>query len=131
MTRWHAPETAYTNLRSRLQVASAERSGFQQLFKQISKVGIEATTDEEMRKNMLQARIDNARNGMTAALHEIGTAVDLYYTSEEKRQFATSFVQPKRVGMTKREVDEFEMPLTEAAALPEQEMRWRTESLSY
>src|SRR5260370_1517750 len=130
MTRGSDTETAYTTLRSRLQVASAEPSGFQQLFKQISKVGIEATTDEEMRKNMLQARIDNARNGMTAALHEIGTAVDLYYTSEEKLQFATSFVETKRVGMTKEDVEEFWLPLTEAAVLPEQEMRWRYELLS-
>src|SRR5260370_35788852 len=105
MTRLRDPETAYTTLRSRRQVASAEPSGFQQLFKQISKVGIEATTEEEMRKNMLQPRIDTARNGMIAALQQIGTAVDLYYTPEKKLQFATSFVDTKRVGMTKEDVE--------------------------
>src|SRR5260370_40129764 len=68
---------------------------------------------------------------MPAALHEIGTAVDLYYTAEEKLQFATSFVEIKRVGMTKEDVEEFWLPLTEAAVLPAQEMRGRHELVSH
>lgn len=130
MTRRREPETAYKALQSRLQVASEEPAGFQQFFKQIFKGGIEATTNEEMRKNMLQTRINNARQGMTAALRDMGATVDLYYTPEEKLQFATSFVEGKRVGMTKEDVEEFWLPLTEAAVLPEQEVRWRYELLS-
>ena len=81
-------------------------------------------SDQDMLKRASEnARRDNARRGMASALRDMGATVDKYFSPEEREQFATYWVQ--KPPATVSDVNDFLIPLAQAAHLPELEARWR------
>jgi cellulose synthase operon protein C len=112
-----------------MQTAVADASSNLPIIKeQVEKQGIAAATDAQWRERVRQTRIATARNGMAAALAEMGNAVNTHFTPEERSSFA-SFAESKRKGMNLDDLEKFAIPMAESAALSDQEARWRFEAM--
>ena len=125
MTRLRQQEAAYATLQKALDDSTA---GLPVLEQQVQKQGIAGLTDAQWREHVHDNRIRTARNGMTAALQEMGSTVNTYFTPEERLAFA-HFAESKRSGMNRDDLEAFAIPLAESAALADQEARWRFEWL--
>jgi predicted Zn-dependent protease len=123
MTRLRQQEKAYTTLRTAL---SAAASSVPVVKEQVAKEGIAGISDKEWRERTLQVRKDNARNGMQAAMTEMGSAVARYFTPEEKVSFV-AFAQTLRTPMNFEEVNFIALPLMHSAGLAQEEARCRYE----
>ena len=123
MTRLRQQEKAYTTLRTAL---SAAASSVPVVKEQVAKEGIAGISDKEWRERTLQVRKDNARNGMQAAMTEMGSAVARYFTPEEKVSFA-AFTRTLRTPMNFEEVNFIVLPLMHSAGLAQEEARCRYE----
>jgi tetratricopeptide (TPR) repeat protein len=123
MTRLRQHEQAYSTLEKSLADAS---SNLPVLKEQVAREGITAITNAHWRERVRQTRIETARDGMTVALTEMGNTVNLYFTPEERLTFA-HFAESKKSGMKFADVEKFAIPLAQAAALADQEARWRFE----
>jgi cellulose synthase operon protein C len=123
MTRLRQHEQAYATMQTAVADASAN---LPVLKEQIEKQGIAAVTDQRWRDRLLQSRINTARDGMAAALGEMGDTVNTYFTPEERGAFAT-FAEALCKSMSPADVEKFAIPLAERAALSDQESRWRFE----
>jgi predicted Zn-dependent protease len=121
MTRLRQQDKAYAALQGTLSSAS---SALPVIKEQAAKEGIAAVTDREWRQRTQQTRLNNARNGMRAALAEMGATVAHYYTPEEKTSFA-QFAQTVRAPMNFEDTNLFAFPLVQNAGLAEVEARWR------
>jgi predicted Zn-dependent protease len=127
MTRLRQQEAAFTTLQKALDEATAS---LPVLKEQMEKQGITGMTDARWRENTRRNRIETARTGMTAALREMGSAVNTYFTPEERLAFAL-FAESRRAGMSLDDVDNFAIPLAESVALADQEAQWRFEWLMH
>jgi predicted Zn-dependent protease len=127
MTRLRQHEPACTILQKALADAA---SSLPVLKEQVARQGISGLTDEKWRNHMHEMRIQSARNSMTAALMEMGSAVNTYFTPEERLNFA-HFAESLRAGMNAEDVDKFAIPLARSANLSEQEARWEFEVLMH
>lgn len=125
MTRLRQYSEAYTTLQKALDAASSELPA---LKDQVAKQGLTGISDSEWRENRRRVRTEAARNATRAALEEIGSTENLYYTPEERLAFA-HFAESKRAGMTADNVERFAIPLAESGALAYQEALWRYELL--
>ena len=122
MTRLRRHEQAYATMQSALSDAN---SSLPVIKEQLAKQGIVAgLTDSEWRRHEREVRARTARNGMSAALDEIGTTANAYFTPEERLTFA-QFAEDRERGMNPEDIEEFAIPLVRSANLPEQEVRWR------
>ena len=95
MTRLRRQEQAYAALQKGL---AASTANLPVLKEQVEKEGVAGITDAKWRENQRLLRMETARNGMTGALQEIGTAVNTYFTPEERLTFA-HFAESKRAAM--------------------------------
>ena len=120
MTRLRRQDAAYATLQQGLTAASAALPVVEQ---QVARQGVAAVTDSEWRRRVRESRIQNARNGMRAALVEIGHTAAMYFTPEERAGFAL-FAQKLHEPMDMTDVEFFAVPLAEAAGLEELEARW-------
>ena len=120
MTRLRREESAYAVLQQGLSAATAALPVVEQ---QVAREGIAAVTDAEWRKRVHESRIQNARNGMRAALVAMGQAAATYFTPEEKATLA-QFAQKLREPMDMTDVESFAVPFAEAAGLRELQARW-------
>jgi tetratricopeptide (TPR) repeat protein len=112
-------------LSATLQKALDEASASLPVLKeQVERQGIGGMTDAQWRENTRRSRIATARNGMVSALDEMGSAVNAYFTPEERLGFA-QFAETKHHGMTLEDQGMFAVPLAVSAALADQESRWR------
>ena len=68
------------------------------LKEQMEKEGVAGITDAKWREHQRRIRMETARTGMTGALREMGSAVNTYFTPEERLAFA-HFAESKRNGM--------------------------------
>jgi cellulose synthase operon protein C len=126
LTRLRQQETALATLQNALSGAS---SSLPVIKEQILKQGVSAATDREWRQRQKEARMENARQGMRLALVEMGSAVDRYFTPEEKVSF-TQFAEKLHASMTAQDLlESFAIPLVESAGLAEKEAAWRYELL--
>ena len=125
MTRLRQQDQAYSTLQKALADASAELPLLKQ---QVQHQGITGLTDSQWRENVRRNRIDTARNGLEAALQEIGSAVDMYFTPEERLNFA-QFAESKQRAMTPDDSEKFAIPLAVSAELADQEAKWRFDGL--
>jgi predicted Zn-dependent protease len=123
MTRLRQHEQAFTILQKALDESAAN---LPVLKEQVEKQGVAGLTDAQWRESIRRSRIETARTGMVGALQEMGSAVNTYFTPEERLAFA-HFAESKRSGMTLDDVEKFAIPLAESAALADQEARWRFE----
>jgi cellulose synthase operon protein C len=123
LTRLRQHESAFATLQKALNESA---NNLPVLKEQIEKQGIAAIADSQWRDNTRRSRIETARNGMEAALQEMGGAVNTYFTPEERLAFA-HFAESKRSGMTLEDVDRFAIPLAESASLADQEAQERFE----
>jgi predicted Zn-dependent protease len=123
MTRLRQQERAYATLQGTLNEAS---SSLPVLKEQLARQGISAITDKEWRERARENRVRIARDGLRSALSEMGSAVSIYFTPEEKVAFA-QFAETRRAGMGLADVDAFAVPLAQSAGLAELEARWRYE----
>jgi predicted Zn-dependent protease len=121
MTRLRQHEQAYATLQKALADSTAT---LPVLKEQVEKVGVTGISDAKWRENQRHTRMETARNGMTGALQELGSAVNTYFTPEERLTFA-HFAESKRDGMSAADLEKFAVPLAESAALADQEARWR------
>ena len=125
MTRLRQQQAAYATLQKALEESAASLPVLKQ---QVEKQGVAGLTDVQWRENVRQSRIQTGRSGMENALHEMGTAVNTYFTPEERLAFA-QFADSIRSAMSIDDVDRFAIPLAVNATLAEQEARWRFEVL--
>ena len=125
MTRLRRHEQAFATLQKALDESAAN---FPVLKEQMEKQGITGITDAQWRENVRRHRIQTARTGMAKALQEMGSAVNTYFTPEERLAFA-HFAESKRSGMSFDDLERFAIPLAESASLADQEARWRFEWL--
>ncbi len=125
MTHLRQQELAYATLQTALTDSTAT---LPVLEEQLSKQGIGGMTDAKWREHQRSMRLETARNGMAAALQELGSTANTYFTPEERLAFAR-FVESKRAGMDTADLEKFAIPLAESAALADQEARWRFELL--
>jgi predicted Zn-dependent protease len=123
MTRLRQQQQAYTAMRSALLDSSSD---LPVLKEQIAKQGITSITDERWRERVRQTRIETARNGMSAVLEEMGNTVNAYFTPEERLAFA-GFAESTRQGLNLADLEKFEVPLAQSAALADKEAQWRFE----
>ncbi len=123
LTRLRQHEQAYVTLHKALDESSANLPVIKE---QMVKQGIAGMTDAQWRENTRRTRIETARTGMASALQEMGSAVNTYFTPEERLAFA-HFAESKRSGMALDDVGSFAIPLTVNAALADQEAHWRFE----
>lgn len=123
MTRLRQPEIAFAALQKALEESGAN---LPVLEAQMQKQGITGLTDAQWRENMRRRRIETARTGMTAALQEMGSVVNNFFTPEERVAFA-HFVESKCSGMNVGDLESFAIPLAQSASLSDQEARWRFE----
>jgi tetratricopeptide (TPR) repeat protein len=121
MTRLRRHEQAYGTMQTALADAAAN---LPVLKEQLARQGISGLTDEQWRKRERDLRIETARNGMAGILDEMGTAVDTYFTPEQRLAFA-QFAEAKRNSMNSTDVEKFAIPLARAAHLADQEAQWR------
>jgi tetratricopeptide (TPR) repeat protein len=127
MTRLRLHEEAFATLQKALEEASAN---LPVLAEQVQKQGIAGITDAQWRDNARRRRIETARAGMAGALQEMGSAVNAYFTPEERMAFA-HFAESKRSGMMLDDVEMFAISLAESASLADQEAHWRFELLMH
>jgi hypothetical protein len=123
MTLLRQQEQAYAVLQKALEEAKLELPVVKE---QVEKKGISGLTDAQWRENVRNKRIETSRNGMEAALQEMGSTVNKYFTPEERLAFA-QFADSKRSGMSFDDLDKFLIPLAINAGLADQEARWRFE----
>jgi tetratricopeptide (TPR) repeat protein len=123
MTRLRQHEHSYATLQKALEESAANLPVIKE---QMEKVGITGLTDAQWRENVRRGRIETARSGMAGALEEMGSAVNAYFTPEERLAFA-HFAESKRAGMSASDVSGFAIPLAINAALADQEAHWRFE----
>jgi tetratricopeptide (TPR) repeat protein len=121
MTRLRQHEQAYATLQKALADSTAT---LPVLKEQVEKEGVTGLTDAQWREHQRLLRMETARNGMTGALQELGSAANLYFTPEERLAFA-HFAESKRTGMNAADLEKFAIPLVESAALADQEAHWR------
>lgn len=124
MTRMRQQEEAYQKLQS----AMASAKQLPSLAQQVAQNGIEAATSSELRKNLLATRTGNARNGLMACMREMGTAVNRYFTPEERVVFAKS-LETKSAGMTTTEAYDYLLPAAEKAVLPDLQVKLMTAAI--
>jgi cellulose synthase operon protein C len=121
MTRLRQHEQAYATLQKALADSTAT---LPVLKEQVEKEGVSGLTDAQWREHQRLVRMQTARDGMTGALQELGSAANIYFTPEERLSFA-HFAESKRAGMNAADLEKFAIPLAESAALAEQEEHWR------
>ena len=120
MTRLRQEEAAYSVLQQGLSAASAALPVVEQ---QVAREGIAAVTDSEWRKRVRESRIQNARNGMRAALVEMGHTAANYFTPEEIATFS-QFAQKLREPMDMTDVEFLAIPFAESAGLQGLQAHW-------
>ncbi len=123
MTRLRQQQTAYATLQKALADSAAT---LPVLKEQLEKQGVVGVTDARWRENVRQNRIQTARNGMESAMHEMGAAVNNYFTPEERLEFAR-FADSIHGAMRTDDIEKFAIPLAVNANLADQEARWRFE----
>ena len=123
MTRLRQHEQAFATLQK---ARNESMASLPVLKEQVQKQGVAGITDTQWRERTRRSRIEVARNGMTAALREMGSAVNTYFTPEERLAFA-HYAESVRSGMPIDDVEAFAIPLAESASLADQEARWRFE----
>ena len=125
MTRLRQCDKAYERMSTAVSDAASEVNIVEQ---QIARQGIGAITDRQWRTRTTLSRTQTAATGMTAVMHEMGNAVNTYFTPEERVAFA-SFAEARRKDkdMNTVGVESSLIPLAETAGLADQEARWRFE----
>ncbi|HZI55785.1 MAG TPA: hypothetical protein VFF39_03365, partial [Verrucomicrobiae bacterium] len=124
MTRLRQQEAAY----QKLQAAMAGARQLPSLAQQVAKNGIEAVTNTELKKNLLARRTSTARDGLIACMREMGTAVNQYFTPEERVAFAKS-LETKSAVMARAEAYDYILPAAEKAVLPDLQIKLLTAAL--
>ena len=125
LTRLRQHDQAYATLQKALEESAAELPVVKE---QVERQGVSGLTDAQWRENTRRARIETARNGMASALQEMGSAVNTYFTPEERLTFS-HFAESKRAGMSIEDVAKFAIPLAMSSALADQEAHWRFDVL--
>ena len=120
-TRLRHHGQVFTVLETGLKDSSATLPVFQA---QLARSGLAGLTDSQWRENVRLRRIENARAGMRSALEEMGSAVNAYFTPEERLSFA-QLAESKCNSMPPSDIEEFAIPLAMSASLADQESRWR------
>jgi predicted Zn-dependent protease len=126
LTRLRQQETAYATLQNAFSAAS---SALPVIREQIAKEGVSAARDSEWRQRQKEIRMENAREGLRAALVEMGSAAARYFTPEEKVALG-QFAQKLRGSLIAPDaVERYAIPLADSAGLAEEEAAWRYELL--
>jgi tetratricopeptide (TPR) repeat protein/Tfp pilus assembly protein PilF len=125
MTRLRQQEASYQTLQGA--IASAKQ--LPSVTQQVAKNGIEAVTNTELRKSLLATRTGNARNGMIACMREMGTAVNRYFTPEERAAFGKS-LEARNAVMTRREAYDYLLPAAEKAGIADLQVKLITAALA-
>lgn len=125
MTRLRQQQKAYATLKDAMSSAS---DPLPVLKEQAAKQGIVGLTDQQWRDHVLEIRERAAREGMRAAMTEMGSTAARYFTPEEKTALS-DLAETLRMPMSDRDAKDFALPLVEAAGLSGTEARLRDELL--
>jgi len=125
MTRLRQPEQAFATLQKTLDGSATSSAVFKE---QVQRQGFAGITDAQWRENVRRNRIETARQGMESSLGEMGSAVNAYFTPEERLAFV-HFAESKRNGMSQDDSERFAIPLAVSAEFADQEAHWRFEAL--
>jgi hypothetical protein len=118
MTRLRQQEAAY----QKLQAAIAGARQLPSLAQQVAKNGIEAITNTELKKSLLARRSATAHDGLVACMSEMGTAVNQFFTPEERVAFAKS-LETKSAAMARAEAYDYILPAAEKAVIPDLQVK--------
>jgi predicted Zn-dependent protease len=122
LTRLRHQQDAYATLDTALKAARAPVSSLTSTVKQIERQGLAAVTDAEWRAREQKIRVNAGLGGMDSCMKEIGGAVALYFTPEEKAGFS-QFLASKQNGTP----PDYLIDAAEAAGIAPLEARWRYE----
>ena len=114
MVHMRQQDAAYQKLQAALEAARQ----LPPIALRVAKNGIESVTNTELRKSMLTTRNGNARAGMTACLREMGSAVNKFFTPEERVEFVKA-MDTKNATMSRRDAVDYLLPLAEKAGISE------------
>lgn len=95
----------------------------------LTRLGDFRSAHETLRKARRGVPVDRTIQRCTAALQQMGLAVDRYYTPEQRRRFA-NYLLEARAGLPYEDLVQELLPLAQAAGLAELETRWRYEVMS-
>ena len=123
MTRLRKQEEAYKRLEQANEDAASLGAMVAVAVDQVEKKGIVSVTDQQWRDRALSARRQTATTGIQAAMQSMGSAVAVYFTPEEKQQFATWLMGQAVKGGNDQLATRF-LPAATAAALPELQAPW-------
>jgi hypothetical protein len=124
MTRQRQQDTAYQKLQAALTTAGQ----LPPLTEQVAKGGADAVTNAEWRKNLLATRTSNGRSGMTVCMREMGSAVNKYFTPEEKLVFSNA-LNTRNIALTRTDAFDFLLPAAETAGLPDLQIKLMNQQL--
>lgn len=125
MTRLRQQEAAYQKLQSAIEAAKQ----LPPIAQRVARSGLESVTSAELRKSMLATRTGNARSGMTACMREMGSAVNRFFTPEERVGFAKA-LDAKNAAMSRRDAYDYLILLAEKAGIPDLQARLLYEQLA-
>src|SRR5205085_3963204 len=112
MTRMRMQETAWQTMETAVKAAHQ----LPPLQEQVAKRGLEAITDTEWRETILRTRQRVAREGMAKCMRNMGSAVSLYFTPEEKQAFLL-VAENKNAGISRHDAYDYLIPLAQEAGL--------------
>jgi len=124
LMRLRHQQEAYATLDAALRSASAPVTSLSSAVKQMEKEGLAAITDAQWRDREQKMRANAGEEGMDSCMKEIGGTVALYFTPEEKIDFA-QFLASRQNGPTA----DYLIDAAEAAGLAPLEARWRYEAM--
>ena len=112
MTRLHMQEAAFQRLEHAVNEANVVPLWNRESAEKI----MNAATQQEWQKAMLDQRTNAARAGMVGCMEEMGATVHQHFTPEEKLGFL-QFVEKKNVEMNRHEALAYLLPLSRKAEL--------------
>ncbi len=128
LTRQRQSATAISSLRQSLAAAAISPSSPTLIAAQAQAEGIASVTDADWRKQQAAARKQQAEATFARTLTAIGSAVDTFYTPEERTTYAALLAQ-QRIGTTPKQLASVWIPAAHAAGLFAKEAAWRKELL--
>jgi Tfp pilus assembly protein PilF len=123
MTRTRQPGAAYQRLWQGVADGNSLGAQIAVAVQQVEKNGILSITDRQWREREIRMRQDSSRAGMTAAMTEMGSAVNRYFTPEEKVAFG-SWLERTASNASTDDLINYYLSAAASANLSDLEARW-------
>ena len=123
LTRLRQQDAAYQRLWTGVVDGNSLGAQIAVAIQQVQKNGIASITDRQWREREIRIRQNAAQAGMMAAMSEMGSAVDRYFTPEEKVAF-NSWLEQKGASASTDDLISYYLSAASSANLADLEARW-------